>query len=277
MKKLFSILVLVMAALFTFTSCEKDNSTTEDTTNNEISEDYVTAQNLMQDAEDEADEQTDIALAMTVTNPPPCPTRTLEFPAGTFPNTLTIDYGTDGCVGPGGRVRKGQIVVTMSAPIAQEDAVRTLTFVDFSIDEAEIEGTKTLTNLGYDDEGNVSINRTIVGGLITFPDDTDIEYDADHTLVQINGADTPNVLFDNVYEITGSATGENRMDVAFTSTVIEPLIKKKFCRWIVAGVNEISNGTNTASLNYGNGNCNKFAHLTLPNGNTIVVEVKRWW
>ncbi|HHS95707.1 MAG TPA: hypothetical protein ENJ45_03890 [Phaeodactylibacter sp.] len=281
MKKFFVFLMIALAMLLTFSSCEKDDSP-QDTATEQIAmentgKDFTTAQELMKSTDDEVEEQVALAMMPSTPNSPPCPTRSLEFPQGTFPNTLTIDFGMEGCEGPHGHIRKGKIIVYMSAPMYEEGASRTLTFEDFSVDEVQIEGTKTLVNLGYNDEGFLSFSRTVEGALISFPDETNISYDSEHTLVQIAGADTPANLHDNIFAITGSTSGINRMDMAFTATVVDPLIKKRTCRWIVAGTSEIESDNGTATLNYGNGNCNRIAQLTLPNGNTLVVHVRRWW
>ena len=87
-----------------------------------------------------------------------CPLITFKQPRGTFPNTLTIDFG-DNCVGPYGHVRKGSIVVEISAPLDEAGASRSITTVDFMIDGLLIVGSTVLTNQGYDADQNVSFSR----------------------------------------------------------------------------------------------------------------------
>jgi hypothetical protein len=153
--------------------------------------------------------------------------------------------------------------------------VRTVSLQDFSIDDVAIEGTKTWTNQGYDEDGNVSITRQ-VNKTITYPDETQASWEADHTLSQIEGADTE-AWMDNVYQITGGSSGINRNGVAFSATITAPLTKNKFCRWIQSGVKEYTFGEYSRTLDYGNGTCDNKAEVTFANGQTRIIRIRAWW
>lgn len=154
---------LVLAVLFT--ACKKDESTIVTAEQLTAAEDQTTANDLYEDVDDQVDDAIE-----TRGGGEDCPTVTLVPADGSYPRTMTIDFGTDGCTGPDGRVRKGQIVVNLTDTLSNEDAVRTATFVDFYVDDAHLEGTRTLTNTGLDDNGNRTFTRTVVGGKITYPD-----------------------------------------------------------------------------------------------------------
>ncbi len=270
---------LITATLFLglfFTSCNKDqddNLTNEQVTEQMIvsSEDQATAEDFYQDVEDQVDEAIESRGGGG-----DCPTVTADPDWDTFPRTVTIDFG-DSCEGPNGRVRKGQIVVTVTDNLINEGAVRTATFVDFFIDDAQIEGTRTLTNLGYDDNGNITLSRVVSGGQITFPNGEGASWESDVIMTQIAGGNTPLFFLDNVFEITGTASGVNRQGKAYTINILEPLIKKKACPWFVEGVISITSENVEVTLNYGNGECDRKAILTLPNGTEHEILMKKWW
>ncbi len=274
---------LITATLFLglfFTSCNKDldENLTDDLLTDQVAEqmivsteDQATAEDFYQDVEDQVDEAIE-----TRGGGGDCPTVTADPDWDTYPRTVTIDFG-DGCEGPHGRVRKGMIVVNISDNPINEGAVRTATFVDFYIDNAQIEGTRTLTNLGYDDNGNITLSRVVTGGQITFPNGEQASWESDVVMTQIAGGDTPHFFYDNVFEITGTASGVNRNGKAFTINILEPLVKKKACLWLVEGVVSIAGENAEVTLDYGDGECDRKAILTLPNGTEHEILVRKWW
>lgn len=238
------------------------------------SEDQSTAENYFQDAED----QEDLAIETrdgggTFAG---CPTVTVEPDDATFPRTITIDFG-GGCEGPNGRIRKGKIIVTQSDAIWVEGSVRTATFDDFFIDDAQLEGVRTIVNEGADANGNLTFSRTVVDGKITFPNGTSTTWESNYQLTQTEGGQTPLILSDNVFEVTGSANGVNRNGQAFTATIDEPLVKNKLCPWVSEGLITLTIDSKTLSLNYGSGTCDNKATLTLPSGAEKQIVIRRWW
>lgn len=274
MKKHLLLWVAVIALGMVFTSCNKaDNEIPADAVM--TSEDLTTSMDIFQSTEDEIDTELE---SRGPNGPNDCPTVTVTPGDWSFPRTVTIDYGTDGCEGPDGRVRRGQIIVTQSDTLRNAGAVRTATLVDFYVDDAHVEGTKTWTNQGFDANGDPVINRTVTGGSITFPDGSQITWEADHTITLIEGAGTP-VLLDDVVQITGGSNGVNRNGVAYSFVIDEqdPLVKRRLCRWVESGTLEMTVGNITRLINYGNGTCDPYAILTLENGNTRTIHVRAWW
>lgn len=267
--RLLSALALMLGLVIT--ACKKDQLLLgfEDSEQMVASTDQTTSEDLYSDVED----QVDMAIETRGLGQD-CPEVTVEPADGSYPRTITIDFG-DGCEGPNGRIRKGQIVVNLSDTLSNPGATRTVTFVDFYIDDAHIEGTKTFTNLGPNAEGNVTFQRTI-DGQITFPNGEVATWHADHLITQIEGNNTPTSL-DNVYEITGNSNGVNRHGKTFSTEIIEPVIRKKSCPWRVAGVVSLTVENKTVTIDYGDGTCDQIATLTDPNGNQHTILIKKWW
>ena len=283
MKTVNKLLASTLLLAMLFTACQKDN--TNDLTDQEStqlmmmsSEDNSTAQDLYQDVEDQVDMAIDSRNGGGGGANPLCPQVTVDPSWDVFPHTVTIDYGTDGCEGPNGRIRKGIIMVEQTKALFVEGAVRTATFIDFSVDDAQIFGTRSLANNGYDDNGNVTFTRTVSGAKIIFPNGDETTWQSDEVLTQIEGGNTPLILLDNVFEITGTASGVNRQGDAFVAEINEPLLKKKTCPWIVDGTVGLEVAGHSLSLDYGDGGCDKYGTLTLPNGTTEEVKLRRrWW
>lgn len=274
MKKQLLLCIAVAMLGTTFFACEKTDETSLVEESITTSEDLTAAQNLIQDTEDELEVQ----IETRSENSEDCPTITVSPDDGSFPKTITIDYGIEGCEGPNGRLRKGQIIVTYSDTLINAGATRTVTFNGFSVDDAQISGTKVLTNLGANELGQPAFTRVVSDALIVFPSGKSVSWNVTHTLTQTAGADTPEIL-DNVFEITGSSSGINRNDTPFEVSITTPLVKSKGCRWIESGVKEVVvDGVLRRSIDYGTeGNCDRIATVTFANGASREVLIRPWW
>ena len=68
------------------------------------------------------------------------------------------------------------------------------------------------------------------------------------------------------------------MRKSFSSLIIEPLLKKRNCRWIVSGVKQITTEAGTYTIDYGDGVCNPFAIVTTPDGETKEIHLfRKFW
>lgn len=261
MKKVNLIVALSLLTFLFISSCKKDNSLSDFTEMAITTENQAVSSDLIQDAEDQSFNEIEVRGGDPSTG---CPTVTYANPIGTFPNTVTIDFGT-GCVGKDGRTRSGQIVVTLSDAIANPGAVRVATMVNYVVDNISIEGTKTLTNLGTDANGNMTFSRKISKVKVNFTDGTTANWDADQTITYLAGFGTKTML-DDVISVVGSGSGVNKKGKSFTYNIIEPVIKNKSCKWIVQGVAEVTVDTKVLTIDFGNGDCDRNAQITLPNG-----------
>ncbi len=269
MKTLRMLPALVLFGALLFTACNKDS---EEVVSDLITEeDVLTAQNIDNDVDDAVDE----ALESRGNGGGDCPEVTVDPDDGSFPRTITVDFGDDGCEGPHGHIRRGKIIITQTDSMKNPGALRTVTFENFYVDDVLVEGSKTLENLGVDDDGNVTFQRS-VDKMLTFPNGQTASWVANHTFTQLEGGNTL-AHIDDVFEITGGSEGVNRMGKSFSVTITAPLIRKKFCPWIVSGVKEITVDGHTRILDYGDGDCDPFAQLTLPNGEVRDIVIRRWW
>ncbi|MEZ4982653.1 MAG: hypothetical protein R2769_13925 [Saprospiraceae bacterium] len=273
MKKLILSMMLFASMTFVFTSCQKDKDLVQDDSLTLTSEDYTALQNITDDMDEEFDIVMDGFADNTVTDRSACVTITSDQPWGTFPNTITLDYGS-GCTANNGRELSGIITIEISAAPGTTGATRTITFDNFTIDGASVNGFQTWTNDG-DAAGYPCFTRT-VDKTITFPNGTSTSFEGTHSLCKIEGSDTP-ARADDVYEINGSMSGENRAGNTFTAFITIPLIKPRACHNIVSGTVEITRNSDTGTLDYGDGNCDRIATVTLPDGTTKNVFLRVWW
>jgi hypothetical protein len=186
-----------------------------------------------------------------------------------FPVSITIDFGT-GCLGRDGHTRYGKIITTYSNRLIVPGASATTSFENFKIDSVQVAGSHKVTNSSTANERQFTVD--VENAKLSKPSGNYSEWNSHKTITQIEGLGTPELPFDDIYKIQGYATGKVKKGdrlYAWQSEIIEPLIKKFTCRWIVKGsvknskVSNTSNSPWVAVLDYGNGDCDNQATITL--------------
>ncbi len=196
-----------------------------------------------------------------------CATVTVTPNDSTYPKTITIDFGPNGCLCADGKWRRGAIVIHLTAPIRRPGAVMTITFVDFYLNRAHIEGTKIVSNLS--ENSNIKFTVQVVGGKVTFPNGRGYSYEALRYVKQIAGGATRTIR-DDVYSIEGRSKTEFNGGLVINLNTESPLIKKVVCPWISNGTLKIKINSRVFFLDFGapsNGDCDNKALLTWNNGN----------
>lgn len=263
-----TLIILVSVITFSLISCEKDDPKAPEV---EIAEDDAIATDMFEDVFSEVEDamafmedniyNDGLKSAAEVT----CKTITVERPNDStfWPRTVTIDYG-EGCIGPNGRSRSGKIIVVVNRKYIHEDYYRTVTFDNFYIDDHKIEGQKSVSNEGKNDNGNIYFVVNLSGGKVITPEGKEITKEFNRVREWVAGSETPRLRWDDEYMITGESEGVNRNGVAYTRTIIEPLHVAKNCRWVKSGSIQIeAEERETAILDYGDGTCDRFATVTV--------------
>lgn len=183
------------------------------------------------------------------------------------PHTMFIDFGTVNCQGNDGRYRRGSIMVTFTGGYSDPGTVITITPQDYYVNDYRVQGTKTVTNMGDDTNGNTYFTVE-VAGTITAPNN---QWTSTHnasrvrTWVAGEGTGTP---YDDVYLITGTGNGTNRNGVPYTLNIDQALRIEIGCPYIVSGQVTITpQNLAPRTVNFGSGSCDDDISVTV-NGNT---------
>ncbi|MCB9192895.1 MAG: hypothetical protein H6597_00040 [Flavobacteriales bacterium] len=184
-----------------------------------------------------------------------------------MPHTLYIDFGTVNCTGSDGRQRRGALLVTFTGPYRAVGTEITITPIDYHVNDYFIQGTKTVTNMGPNSDGDIYFTVQ-VDGTVTAPDGSwTAEHHATRTRTWIAGEDTA-TPWDDVYLITGSGNGVNRHGLAYTLQITTALRIEIGCPYIVSGKLEITpSGLPTRYVDFGSGSCDASVSVTV-NGTT---------
>ena len=214
--------------------------------------------------------------------------------SGFFPKSVTLDFGAAGaCASCDGRVRKGKLAITFSAPWKNAGAVAAITTENYSVNGRAVSGKMVLTDIngidtssdaltpkfrrqvsGISGVGNATIQSTTSGSAI--------QYRCDHTIEQIAGHNTPHKFNDDVMTVFGIASGVNSKSRSFSVIIHETTKLKKaaICKWIQDGTLEVTpENLATRKINFahpgetGSGICDSLAQVTV-NGNTSIIGME---
>lgn len=301
MKKTINLTAWLLAfgliGAITFSGCKKDDSVSNPVTDNDPVELVATQEATIQEAETEAqfDDVFNITASMntsqvgenlgvganvsglfelgstTTSNTTPCFTITVvpNIPH-VFPKTVTIDFG-NGCLGRDGKYRKGKIVSIYTNPMVVPGAKVSTTFIRYYVDSFHIEGTLITENTSTTNmQGwkNVVIN----GQITNTANNRWVKWNSTKNVLQIAGNGTPGFPMDDVYKITGFGRGSNSAGHTWAALVLDPLIKKFTCPWIVKGTVKLIRDGREALLDYGNGVCDNIAIIYI-NGVPHVIRL----
>ncbi len=199
-----------------------------------------------------------------VQTPVPAPCFTILVIPNTshvFPKTVTIDFGS-GCMGRDGKLRKGKIISIYTGPMFIPGSKCSTTFEDYYVDSFKIEGKHSVENTSTSNQKQWTVR--VIDGKITNTNIGDWKmWSSTKTHTQVEGNGTPLYPLDDVFKITGSATGSSSNGNSWTALITEPLVKKIGCRWIVKGMVRITKNNDKAELNYGNGSCDNKAIIII--------------
>jgi hypothetical protein len=210
-----------------------------------------------------------------------CPTVTVtrtiaQLP---FPVRVVLDFGT-GCVGRDGKFRKGKIIHVYTNRLLIPGAVVETSFDNYYQDSIKIEGAYRIKNT-TESPLRPRYQTNVINGKLIRPNGNFTVWNGEKVRTQIEGALTPVMPMDDVFSTTGTARGQVRRDttnIFWNSTIVEPLIKKMNCRWIVKGtVRTVRENTTSGErwqgvINYGNGECDNRAVVVI-NGVTYIITL----
>lgn len=191
------------------------------------------------------------------------------------PRTITIDFGS-GCTNANGVIRKGKIIVTYSGRYREAGTVVHIVSENYYVNANKVDIDRSVTNLGTNDAGNlifgIHATRTL-----TFPDGSTSTSISDRIREWTAGDDTPGDITDDVFSVTGSGTHTSRRGMPYAVSTVTPLIRKVACHEFVSGVVKITrtdNRNRSGSINFGSGECDNEASVTLDNGRTFSIDLR---
>ena len=178
--------------------------------------------------------------------------------------TSTITF-TD-CTVDGSEAVNGTLIAEY---IIEGDALGLeVTYVDLSVGATQISGTRTMLFGVTDQMGQITININ-----------SDVQLTLeDGTLVYESG--TRQVWFNDATDTMGQkislagAWNVTKNNTVYNVVITENLETELPCEYVSKGIMTITEGDDTASLNFGDGSCDDVALFTYPNGTTEEITLR---
>lgn len=192
-------------------------------------------------------------------------------------HTFTINFGTTDCLCGDGRYRRGAVMVSFSGQGTPWQAYNdssaankhTIEFYQYYVNNNHVEGIHTITNNGHIN-GHLNYTIEVAGGKITKPNGGGVvSWQSSRTREWIEGEST-SAWTDDVYLISGSASGTHASGNAFSETASNLRIAIG-CPYIESGVLQLTpSGKPMRTVDFGNGACDANATVTI-NGHVFNI------
>lgn len=186
-----------------------------------------------------------------------------------FPKEITLVFDGE-CENPRGESRSGTIVITMSDSLIHAGAVYTVEYIDVYFGSKQVELSKRMENKGQNADGHWVIERSLSQ---TITDESGYISTRSHqgSREWISGFGNE-VKEDNIFLETGTGSVVTPDGKEFTREIIYPLLHDGSCAYLKSGVVEMTGPDRSVIIDYGDGECDQWATVTI-NGEEKEVDL----
>lgn len=180
------------------------------------------------------------------------------------PQLLTIDFGTS-CTGKDGKIRSGKIIVATES-FNTFPSIRNKTFQNYIVDGKKIEGN-VIKTIQKDQVNNIRTATSKEDITITLPNNEGTAHRV-AVLTRQYLYNSIGIRDDNQVKTFGTVEFTRMSGIKVSKTVLaeNPLAYSAACHHIISGLVSIITSTgHTWSIDFGNGECDNKAILTINN------------
>jgi hypothetical protein len=185
---------------------------------------------------------------------------TVTVSGETFPKEIILDYG-EGCLNRRGITISGKVIITLSDRMNVAGAIHKVVYQNVKIDDRKVDLTRTTTNNGLNEAGNWVIT-SLLERTVTYEDNSGSTRTASFTTEWVSGFGTPEKT-DDVFYRSGSGGITTTDGLVYSRTITTPLLFDRSCLFIKSGVVEIVRGETDITIDFGSGDCDRWATVTI--------------
>lgn len=273
------ISLICLATLLAFQSCKKTETLTSE--DQEIVEDNSHSEQISEDASkitDDAYYASTNILVRDNSSASAVLADTVKIIKNTADSSITVDFGTNGITCRDGRVRYGKVMFKFTNGYRNAGRTVTQTFDGYKVDDRTINNssTRTVTYNGTNASGQH--NWTIVANMsINKANGKVVTWNSTRNRIMTAGASTPLNWTDDVYEISGGASGVTGNGTSYNLTINKNLLIRIGCKYIQDGIITMTRGSVSYSIDYGtptsSNNCDNQATFIM-NGKSTAFTLK---
>ena len=150
----------------------------------------------------------------------------------------------------------------------------TYAFEEFYFNRKNVEGGGSILRERSNENGNPQSTKTF-DITVTWPDGLFASKEGQKVREWIEGYDT-HAWGDNVFLITGRWKFVKKNGTELTASITEALRRELACKFIVSGIIELSKNENNAVLNYGDGECDDLATVSINGGEEREIHLSNF-
>ena len=177
--------------------------------------------------------------------------------------TVTLDFG-EGCELRNGNFVSGKIIMSYERDPEAASKMITYSFEGFYFNRKNVEGGGSILRERSNENGNPQSTKTF-DVTVTWPDGLFASKIGEKVREMIEGQSTT-AWGDNVFLITGNWTFTRRNGNVLSAKIIKELRRELACKFLVSGTIELSKNLDTAILDYGDGECDDLATVSVNGG-----------
>ena len=174
-------------------------------------------------------------------------------------DTLIINFGEDNFLHLG-HIKRGEIIIIYNKFLYDNGANISTTFTDFYINNNLVQGNIVLNNIGFNENENLEFSLEI-NNLSLNTENGIINLSGNYNKEMVEGFSTQYQYLDNVYHVSGNATGNSVNNNSFNINISDSTIHNLSCFQtssciITKGLTQVNPSIyDQRILDYGNGNC----------------------
>lgn len=188
--------------------------------------------------------------------------------------TTTVDYGT-GQTCTDGSVRKGKIIFTTTLSADTSEISMDAQFVNYETNGKKLDGQYTVNATHNESQQTFTYVFNFKDAVLTYADNSQVRWNSTYTMTMQFVMGTGDMLAFSLL-MNGGLSGTNRQGKAFSADLTSPLVIDASCQFgITSGKYLIkAEGYADAVYDFGNGECDNFATLTI-NGQSERITLER--
>ncbi|MBP6624907.1 MAG: hypothetical protein KA198_07030 [Chitinophagaceae bacterium] len=263
-KMKFGLIILALGTSLIFNACRKTTSSKDNDT--ETAKDNALGDFVYSDALNIADDAStvnsgdNLGSYKTSSNCAVVTHDTLSTP-----KTITVDFGPVNCLCNDGRNRRGKILVSYTGKYRDAGHLHTITFDNYFVNDNQVLGSKSVTNMGLNTSGQTYFNIVVNGLIIRATTLDSVIWNSNRTRTWTQGESTM-TRADDVYDITGNGSGQRANGTAYTMTITQALVRAVACSWIQSGKIDLQPANRPLrQIDFGTGGCDNQATVTINN------------
>lgn len=257
---IFKSTIAIATLFFIGFSCSKDEQTADTTNGEKGSEIESVINGTIEVSNDGLDGNVDGIANGRTDGTAGCGTVSNDATA----KVLTIDFGA-GCTGVDGRTRKGKISIQYVGAIPQTSPTRTLTFINYSVNNNSITGSISISGFQRT-TSSLTFSVSATNAQVVLSDGRTYAISTlQRTFTSNFGVLTD--LTDDVTTITGNSTQTGPNGNVTTINITSPITIKGSCAttgfyYPASGTYEVIDGKVTYTIDWGTGTCDKLISIT---------------